>query len=138
MVGSLTITIRGARELEDLLKALGPRIARKVGDRALRAAARPVLAEAKRLVHVQSGDLRRSLTVRTGRVTKESERAVYIGSAGFGWRAHFLEFGTSHSPAYPFLRPAMDTQARAAIDKMGQVLGDGIDKEAQALDKKAI
>lgn len=120
-----------------LLKALGPRVARKIGDRALRAAARPIVNEAKRLVRLRTGELRRSLTVRTSKRANRSEstRGVIIASAGLGWRAGFLEFGTAKARAFPFLRPAMDSKSAEALTAMGRILGDGIDKEAQALDR---
>lgn len=133
MPGQIITEIRGAEELTRLLLQLGPRVARKLGDKALRAGARPILAEAKRLVHVDSGDLRRSLTVRVAKIGDEDTKGVVIGSAGLGWRAHFLEFGTSRLAAYPFLRPAADNKKKEAIDTMIRVLGEGIDKEVKAL-----
>lgn len=130
----ITFKIRGAREMENLLKQLGPTVARRVASKALLAAAKPVVTEAKRLVPVLSGDLKRSLTSQSVRGGETSSRkAVNIGSRGFGWRAHFLEFGTKHAAPHPFIRPAMDTRARQALFEMGRVLAVGIETEARKL-----
>lgn len=129
-------SIEGARELEALLKTLGPNVARKVGVQAARAGAKPVLEEAKRRVPVDTGDLKSSLTIMTASKTRKDERAVLIGVRGeAGGRAHFTEYGSAHSAAKPFMRPALDSQVGAALNEMGRALGDGIEREAEALSK---
>lgn len=137
MPGKLTFEIKGAKEMENLLKALGPRVASKAGDKALRAAAKPIVDQAKRLVPVDTGALRRSITAQIGRRTKASERVILIGfRPPTSARAHFTEFGTSHSAAHPFMRPAMDTRMHQALREMGRVLGAEIESSAMQMAKK--
>jgi histone H3/H4 len=50
---------------------------------------------------------------------------------------HLVEFGTVHSAAKPFLRPAVDESAQAAIDKLAENLWKGIAREAEKLATKA-
>jgi HK97 gp10 family phage protein len=128
MVGKVTFEIRGAKEMEDLLKELGPNIASRIGDRALKAGAKPIIREAKRLCPKQSGELRKSIA---GQVVKRprqnDERVVLIGfKPPASRRAHFIEFGTSHNAAKPFMRPALDSQHGQALTAMAETLADGI------------
>jgi HK97 gp10 family phage protein len=138
MVGRIDFDIKGADEMERLLKELGPKVAARVGDQALRAGARPIVAEAKRLVHKRTGELRKSITARIERKRKDDdERVVLIGfKAPASRRAHLEEFGTAHSRAHPFMRPAMDSKAGEALDEIGRVMAKGITREAAKLAKK--
>ena len=135
MPGKITFEIKGAKEMENLLKQLGPRLASRAGDRALRAAAKPIVAEAKRLVPVLTGALRRSITAQTSRKgAKKDQRLILIGfRAPVSRRAHFTEFGTSHSAAHPFMRPALDSKVPDALREMELVLARGIVTEVSAL-----
>ena len=129
--------IKGAAEMERLLKELGPQVASKVGDQSLRAAAKPIVAEAKRLVHVRTGKLRDSITAVVERKRKgANERVVLIGfKPPVSRRAHLEEFGTSKQAAHPFMRPALDAKAGEALNEMGRVMAKGITREAEKLAK---
>lgn len=128
MVGQITFEIRGAKEMENLLKELGPRVAGRIGDRALKAAAKIIIREAKRLVPIRTGSLKRSIVgVSSGRGRAANQRLVQIGfRKPVSRRAHLTEFGTRHSSAKPFMRPALDSQHSAALTAMVEVLADGI------------
>lgn len=129
--------IAGAAQMEKLLKELGPEVAARLGDQALRAGAKPIIDEAKRLVPVRTGQLRDSLTVVIERRRKEDdERLAVIGFKKPVSRiAHLIEFGTSKMAAKPFMRPAMDAKAGDALGQMGKVLARGIEREAKKLAK---
>lgn len=65
---------------------------------------RAVQNRAKQLVRVDTGNLRASITVTP--IMAGREPAVEIGTnVDYG---AYLEFGTRHMPAYPWLRPALD------------------------------
>jgi len=130
-------TIRGAKEMDKLLRELGPRTANRVGDQALRAGAKVIVEEAKRLVSVKTGELRDAITVATEKSrTAGDERIVFIGfKPPVSRRAHLTEYGTSKTPAKPFIRPAMDTRASDALAAIGKVLARGITREANKLAK---
>lgn len=134
MPGNAKFTISGTAELEKALKTLGPRVATNISGRALRAMAKPIVQRARELVPVDTGILKKSITTKMGRV-KGGQRTIEIGfkkgrPGGASWRAHFVEYGTAHSPAQPFMRPALDEQSHVALAEMGRVLGEGIEREA--------
>ena len=138
MVGKVEFSIKGAKEMEALLKKLGPVVASKIGDQALRAGAKVIVAEAKRLVPVRTGKLRDSIAIKVESKRKFGvpARLVLIGfERPTSFRAHFVEFGTSHSAAKPFMRPAMDAKAGEALEEMGRVLARGLAREAAKLAK---
>lgn len=137
MAGKIEFKIEGALEMERLLKQLGPEVASRVGDQAVRAAAKPIVEEAKRLVPVDTGRLRDSITVVTERKRKgDNERVALIGfEKPVSRRAHLTEFGTKHAAARPFMRPALDSKVGEALGEMGKVLARGIDREAKKLAK---
>lgn len=149
MVGKIIFQIRGAKEMENLLKQLGPRVAQRVGNNALRAAAKPIVDEAKRLAPRRKrgkvGKLQRLIRSElVGSVARNTLEIVIGVARPRGSIAHLLEFGHvgknqygvwGYVRAYPFLRPAMDTRAHQALWIMGRVLASGIDAQVRALDK---
>lgn len=52
------------------------------------------------------------------------------GGDTFYWR--FLEFGTQNMPAQPFMRPAIDENQQAAIDRFAEIMKRNIEKEAKS------
>jgi HK97 gp10 family phage protein len=141
MAGEVKFDIRGAKEMNELLNKLGPQVASRVADQALRAGAKLIVDEAKRLVPVgRTGNLRDSIIAQRQRRTGEDQRVILIGfdkdaPGSPSSRAHLVEFGTAHSAAKPFMRPAMDSQAANALGEMGKVLARGITREARKLAK---
>jgi len=133
---ALDFKIEGALEMERLLKELGPRAAHRAGTAALRAGAKPVVDAAKRKVAVLSGDMRDAIGVRSIRAREDGERAVLIGvRIPHSRRFHLLEFGTRFSAAQPFMRPALDENVKASLDRIAKVLARGIAREAAKLAK---
>jgi phage protein, HK97 gp10 family len=125
------VKIEGALELEKALKELGPIPARKLGGKALKAGGEIIADLARVLVPVRTGALEDSITVVMVRATKDSERKAAIGFRPPASRyAHLVEFGTSHSAAQPFIRPAIDAKGEDAIAVIGEQLWAGIAAEA--------
>jgi HK97 gp10 family phage protein len=135
--------IIGGRELDALLQSLPVKVERNILRAALRAGAAELREEARRNVPVDEGDLRASI-----RVTTRSRRGtVYASVKAGGKRAphwHWIEFGTkAHkikpkrqealsfggaiagevdhpgSRPKPYMRPALDSKAQAAIAAVG-------------------
>lgn len=136
--------IRGLRELDAVLRKLGPEIASKVGDQAARAGAKVVVDDARQRVPVRSGALRESIVVVGGRqaqrlkttATQEANRvAVVTFKKPHSRRAHLTEFGTRHSAAKPFLRPALDGNQNAVLQKMADAMRRGVLRESKKLAK---
>lgn len=128
----------GAKELEKVLHELGPAVANKVGGQALRAMAKPIIEQAQRTVAVgDSGPPHIRDNIRVSVPNKVKEDGSRTGFIGFhrdvSWRVHFLEFGTRHSAAKPFIRPALDEKADEAFQAMGRALARGMAREARKL-----
>lgn len=142
MAGDVKFDIRGAKEMDALLKQLGPQVAARVSDQALRAGAQLIVDEAKRLVAVRSGQLRDSIIAQKDKRPNQDQRTILIGfdkdaPGSPSNRAHLVEFGSSKMAARPFMRPALDSQAGNALDAMGKVLARGLVREARKLAKPA-
>jgi HK97 gp10 family phage protein len=123
--------------MENLLKQLGPNVARRVGARAVKAGTEIILDEARRLVRRRSGELQAAIAQMPLKTNVEEHVGVEIGyRRPTSARAHFEEFGRAHQAAHPHMRPAMDAKAAAALEEMGRVLAKGIESEARKLAKK--
>ncbi|WP_374349164.1 HK97-gp10 family putative phage morphogenesis protein [Chitinimonas sp.] len=135
------LAVQGLAELGRALDGLGPKIERKLMRRALRAGAVLIRNAAIARVPKDSGAAQRSIRV----VFRRGEPGVIVVNvvAGdlsesnqrkFGQKSafyvRFLEYGTARLPARPFMRPALDDRASAAVEAIAGVLADGIEKEA--------
>lgn len=128
MVGTVSYKVTGLQELEKKLLGLGPAVSTKIGEDALIAAARPITSTMRRLCPVRTGALRRSITTSKITVRGTSLLARTIGFKKPGrFYSHLVEFGTSHSAARPFVRPALDSNADRSILEMGRRLWTGIE-----------
>lgn len=113
-VSGTTAVITGAKELDALLAALPKKVANKILRDALRKGAEVVKEAAKARAPVRTGLLQRSITVRKGkRKRKGGGQSVVIfpDIAKFGRKnqdfyAPYVEYGTSHSEAEPYMRTA--------------------------------
>ena len=141
--------IAGARELDKVLEKLPRKMGEKVLRTALMAASKPMLDEMKRDAPVRSGEsakrfragakkgrlpgfLRASIRRRVIKSKDSLAATVLVGAFGVFY-AHMVEFGTKHSRAQPFVRPAFDGNAAGAIGTMGKKLGEQIEKETLKL-----
>ena len=143
------MTVKGAEQIEKALLNLDRKLARKIVRKALRPALKPILAKARALVPVESGALRKSLKLATGRRKRgEFKMIVWSGEKGMklntgeAFYGAFLELGHKYGkrpsksvnkktgdsraiiPAKPFLRPAFD----AGKERMIKMTEDGIIK----------
>lgn len=103
-----------------MLKSRLPRIALEMDHRvtaALRVASELIEAEASSRAPVASGDLRAAIhTEQDGddiRVIAGDDRVFY---------GHFVEFGTSRTPARPFLIPALESRRGDVLQAAAQAL----------------
>jgi HK97 gp10 family phage protein len=137
------------RELRRQLNQLEDKVA---GDKSLRNAlvsgARPMAKEAKELAPVDTGELKKSIGVRTRKVARwgyeasVAARTYYAHLVEFGVAPHFIgrkskagkrtlwrKIHPGHT-ARPFLRPAFDTKKSESVDKTRQRLREVVDKVA--------
>lgn len=165
-MASEVVKIHGLRELEKKLNALPERIEKNVVRGALRAGARVIANEAKALVPVEDGTLKKSIRV-SARVDRQAGQVRSKITAGNkeAFYAHMVEFGTaahmiapkqtaepkkaiafevngegvvvshaSHPGAKekPFMRPALDNKATAAVEAFAEYAGKRIEAEAKS------
>lgn len=130
-----TFTLSGVDELNRVFKQLPKKLGEKAVLNAVRAGARTVRDEARRLVPVKTGQLRKDIKVITEKKSRRTaEKLVSVGVKGpSAFRAHFIEFGTRNFPARPFLRPAAANKAEEAIRIMTTQLGVQVEKQAASL-----
>ncbi len=133
----VTVKMEGGDAVRGVLNKLPARIERKVLIKGLRAGAKVILKEARRLVPVRTGTLKRSLGIVVIRGRGKAELAVAARSGKQrkydGWYAHLVEFGPVKSRAHPFLRPAMDAKEQEAVDEASRVIRDQIQIEVEKL-----
>jgi HK97 gp10 family phage protein len=82
------------------------------------------------------------LTKRHRKGEKENEVEVYVGPTRVPGRsvlnyASFAEYGTSDTPAHPYLRPAWEREKGAVMEILARELKVEIDKTAARLSRKA-
>ncbi|MEH3087721.1 MAG: HK97 gp10 family phage protein [Xylophilus ampelinus] len=128
--------VKGLDQLQKMLDTLPAKVEKNILRSALRAGAKPVLDAAKAGAPVRSGALQKSLRISTSAKRGQVRAAVktdkfYARFVEFGTAAHeivpevraALGFGSvvveqvEHpgASAKPFLRPALDSQAQAAV-----------------------
>ncbi len=128
---SLKIKIEGLDELDKAIRKLPQNIQKRVLKGALRAGGRVIVKDAKQRVPVDSGTLKKSIVVVTGR-SKEGA-LMFVTTKSSAFYSHLIEFGTSKMRPQPFLRPAFDNTQEEVIQAIGDKLADGIVKETAKL-----
>ena len=85
--------VDGLKQLNKKLKALGPKLEKKVVRQALRAGAKIILADAKRNVPVKSGALKKDVRIKT--MKRKKGRVGIIIQTGYGetWYGRLIELG---------------------------------------------
>ena len=105
------VNIRGGASLRRVLRQAPDDMAAELRDE-IKAGADKVLADMLANVARDSGDLAETIKIKASRDGMSAR--VGAGVAGkrdqrkAGWRGHFLEFGTKHQAAQPFVKPALD------------------------------
>lgn len=154
------VELRGFNELSKKLRALGPKIEKKLLRAAMRQASNVVLRAARANAPVDDGDLRRQIKTRSLRSRPGTVRFAVIAEAraeptqkypggfpyagavekGHGFpgsrqRLHGkpreTEFGTQDVPPHPFMRPAWDANQQNILNKLQSELGRRIEQIAQ-------
>lgn len=110
---TVEMKVSGLTDLARNFKRLGAVAGGETLVGALRAAARPILEDAKARVPVKTGSLRKSIRILVDLdISDDIAATVYVHATW--WTAHFIEFGTVNQPAQPFLRPAVDSKEQEA------------------------
>ena len=148
----MKLHVAGLKELDRALGELKTATAKRLTTKVLKDAGQPIADHASAIAtQGRTGVLKASFGVGTQLTRrqakgnrKESDVEVYVGSgraknvrAAGPVQGITEEFGTSHSPAHPALRPAWDSGQRKALDDIKDGLAENIDKAAKRAAKRA-
>ncbi|ODN41051.1 HK97-gp10 family putative phage morphogenesis protein [Piscirickettsia litoralis] len=125
-----TFTVEGLKDLEQKLKKLEPKKIRTLNRRALRKAAEPVERQMKANAPQKSGALAESIKRRSKK--GKGRRAIVNVTVGPSRKIQYAieqEYGSSHQPARPFIRPALNDNAPQAIDTFKNELTRALKKQ---------
>ena len=128
--------ISGKFDNSQLMKALSKlpkNIQNNVMTGATRAAANVIRDEARIRVPKKTKDLAKSIiSIKRRAETRNQVKFSVTPSKGknkAGWRAHFIEFGTSKMSAKPFLRPAFEASENKSLDAAKDYIAKRIPQE---------
>ena len=141
--------------MEDVLKklkALPEKIQKNVMVGAIRASAKPIVKEAKRLVPSESGTLKKSIAVVRRRsklkhivqfsivprskVIKKHQIAKGLKPYDYAWKIEFgnsVDWGNAKNTPIPFMRPAYEKEGENTIKAAKEYMIKRIDKELAKL-----
>lgn len=126
----ITLQVHGTKELmADLRKAKVD--VQNDARRVLREMADKIADDARGRVPVDTGLLKNSIKLSVSK--RQLEASVSAGGKVRGkdaYYAQFVEFGTKHSPAQPFLYPAGRAHEKETEEKLVKVLTDAVRKGA--------
>lgn len=132
----IDVEILGWPKLNRAMRAV-PAIAKRGLVSLVRDSANAIEDRAMQLVHIRRGDLARAI----GQSGSGINRKVGIAKSDVPERggssshrhpavyAHFEEYGTDHSPAHPFMRPAADAEEPRFMARVN-ALADQLEREA--------
>jgi len=132
------LEIKGAKELEKVIRMLPRKMGEDVLVRATRSGATIVKNEIKKRAPVGKGPAhpkygRLKNNIKTTKIKQRGGAATIAVHTGKAYWGSFLEFGTSKMSARPFFRPAFDSRWPKALDKIGERLGINLEKVAKQL-----
>jgi len=132
------IEIKGAKELEKVLRMLPRKMGEDVLVRSTRVGANIIKKEVKeqapitgKPTHLKYGRLRDN--IKTTKIRNRGGAGTIRIHTGRAFWGLFLEFGTSKMTAKPFFRPAFDSTYPKALDRIGKRLGINLEKAATQL-----
>lgn len=126
------ITVKGLDHLESQLRALSLVGQKQVLTKAVRAGADVVVEAAERNVPRDTGFAAEHINKRfIARESTVDQVIAEIGPEKEAFYVGFLETGTAHMPARPWLRPALEESREAALAEAKEVLADEINKLAR-------
>ncbi len=132
------IKVEGADKLVKNLQRIGKTASRRSLSKATKAGAEPIVNKAKELAPVDTGKMRDAIR---SKFAYQSSRAVRVEISsrmkpeGASWHSYdfYQEFGTSHHPAQPFMRPAADYEKDRAVEIVRKTVQDAVLEEVRKL-----
>lgn len=134
-----SMQMTGLRELGVAMKELDSRVQKRIARSATAAGARVIANEAKKLVPVDTGNLKKNIRTANLKPNQPGLQETAVGVRVKGkkddsaYYFRFLEFGTAHMAPRPFLRPAFETKKQEAAGKIKDQLAKRLDAEAKKI-----
>ena len=144
------VRLEGFAELAAAMRELGQRAAKNALRRAVSSGAVLVRNEARANAPVDTGEMKKdiqvkrekdqrdgplsakySVFVRSGKKSRLAGSGRNVDKDSFYWK--FIEYGTSKMAAQPFMRPAFEAKKEDAVQAIGKVLDEAIQKAAREL-----
>lgn len=129
MSDGVSVTVENMGELRDNFSELRRSAQASVIRSALRGGGNVVVKEARRRVPVRTGLGKKSITMNVDRDRRD--RGTFVATIGWAKRAFYLgfvELGTAHMAASPFLRPALSGSTEAILQAFFATMGKRIEK----------
>lgn len=138
------VKVEGLKEIKSALRQLPDATAKNVLRRVGRLALEPVAEAMRQSAPVDSGALKKSITVgsRLSRAQRAQHRRtgddieIFAGPRNFP-SATMQEFGTKNQGEQPFVRPAWDAHRHSVLDSVGKQLWAEIRKATARLARKS-
>lgn len=146
MAKTVTMKVEGLRELGERMRQLSAKVATQTAARAVNAGAQIVKKQAKANItsspSVEKGYLLDAVITKKIPKSQTSLTAEYVVTVrgrgkvnkktgkrqAFAPHAAFVEYGTVHMPAEPFLRPALERKQHQAVSAIKDKLAADIAK----------
>lgn len=136
-----TLSFQGGAELARTLNALPTKVQREAALDALEAAAAPMVSVARKLAPRRPGhpDIADNIEIQRGRGGVDSFGDRRADSVAWGplkgfFYGHYLEHGTVHASAHPFMRPGFDQNVTRSLDILKARLWENIESYVQSRD----
>lgn len=137
------VKVQGLAELKRAMAEIPIAMQGKVSLELLRKAGKPMLDDARARAPARTGKLRKNIYMARARDSSPKAPLIVIrvrrrGKAGalqnaFYWL--FQEFGTSHNPPQPFLRPAFEANKQTSLGILRKVTAEEVEKAARKVAK---
>lgn len=130
------VVVSGVEDILKKMKILPGRVQKNVVTGAVRASAKPIIEEARRLAPKDTGDLAKSIAVTRRKSTDRNIVRFTVApriKKPHGYLAHFYEFGTSKMTARPFMRPALLSKVDETISAATGYMAKRTEKEIKKL-----
>jgi HK97 gp10 family phage protein len=127
-MAEIKVDVMGVQEVMDALAELPEEVQKEVLEQAVEAGALELEQEAKRLAPFVTGALQNSIKARKVKPRK-NEFVRYIIGPNIKY-AGFVEFGTAHNPAKPYMRPTKDNKRNPVIRDAREEIIAGVERLA--------
>lgn len=137
-MSGISVTFTGSAEVKAIFDAMPGKVQKKLIRHALRAAAKAIQEDAKRIAPDETGALAKSIKVRAMKrsrtrvgvqVFTDSDSLQTDGKKGY--YAAFTELGTSREAAQPFLRPALEGNKGQAQSMIASDIKDAVESQGE-------